>query len=117
MRISDWSSDVCSSDLLVATLRPPRPQQAEIAQAQLQRLTERVREDPAVRASLRDALVWLLGSKQPLRLFTESGVLAQASFISGLWRRLGERVLPEERSGERRVGKECVSRCKSRWWP
>src|SRR3546814_7887091 len=95
MRISDWSSDVCSSDLLVATLRPPRPQQAEIAQAQLQRLTERVREDPAVRASLRDALVWLLGSKQPLRLFTESGVLAQESFISGLWRRLGERVLPE----------------------
>ncbi|HEY9546338.1 MAG TPA: RNA methyltransferase, partial [Solimonas sp.] len=93
---------------LVATLRPPRPQQAEIAQAQLQRLTERVREDPAVRASLRDALVWLLGSKQPLRLFTESGVLAQESFISGLWRRLGERVLPEEwREDELR---DCLAR-------
>src|SRR3546814_8415345 len=25
MRISDWSSDVCSSDLIVADIRPPEP--------------------------------------------------------------------------------------------
>lgn len=93
---------------LVAALRPPRPRQADIAQQQLQRLTERVREDPAMRASLRDALVWLLGSKQPLRLFTESGVIAQEGFISGFWRRLGERLLPEEwREDELR---DCLAR-------
>src|SRR3546814_12629212 len=27
------------------------------------------------------------------------------------------REIPEARSEERRVGKECVSPCRSRWWP
>ncbi|NGY04147.1 site-specific recombinase [Solimonas terrae] len=93
---------------LVDALRPARPRLAEPAQTQLQRLTERVREDPAVRASLRDALVWLLGSKQPLRLFTESGVLAQESFFAGLRRRLGERLLPEEWRGDEL--RDCLAR-------
>src|SRR3546814_16454085 len=28
-----------------------------------------------------------------------------------------EAAADEERSEERRVGKECVSQCRSRWWP
>src|SRR3546814_9950086 len=81
--------------------RPPRPTRTDtrFPYATLFR---------SVRARLRGALVWLLGSKHPLRLFTESGVLAQESFISGLWRRLGERVLPEEwREDELR---DCLAR-------
>src|SRR3546814_11691976 len=29
----------------------------------------------------------------------------------------GAASLPRERSEERRVGNECVSTCRSRWWP
>jgi len=93
---------------LVAALRPARPRDARPARLQLEALTERVREDPAARASLRAALIWLLGSKQPLRLFTESGVIAQEGFVAGLRRRLGERLLPEEWRGEEL--RDCLAR-------
>src|SRR3546814_8376313 len=70
MRISDWSSDVCSSDLA----------------------------DPAVRGS-RERFV-------PLgRIGRPEDMAAIVSFLSG------------PRSEERRVGKECVSTCRSRWSP
>src|SRR3546814_8642387 len=69
MRISDWSSDVCSSDLL--------PHLADL-------LTDDIHEvwDHA------DLLV--VGNKDPEY---------------------------RSRSEERRVGKECVSTCRSRWSP
>src|SRR3546814_2686789 len=66
MRISDWSSDVCSSDLLG-------------------------------QAVLVDQLVaFLLGQRL---------------------HRLADMHLARLRSEERRVGKECVSTCRSRWSP
>src|SRR3546814_3129853 len=81
MRISDWSSDVCSSDLagrarrglhLLPVLAPPPRQRAGAGLAP--------QPDP---------------------------------------RRRGVALIPvqEERSEERRVGKECVSTCRSRWSP
>src|SRR3546814_4267051 len=79
MRISDWSSDVCSSDLL--TLAPQRivlgggVMQYDVLY-------------PRVRQRTRH---WLGG------------------FIAPLER--------DPRSDERRVGKECVSTCRSRWSP
>ncbi|MGH8447378.1 MAG: site-specific recombinase [Solimonas sp.] len=81
---------------VVAAVRPARPALANVARAQLQNLTQRLREEPGARAALREALLWLLGTRQPLRLFTESGVLAQEGLFAGLWRRLTDRVLPEE---------------------
>lgn len=81
---------------LVAAVRPARPQQGNVARAQLLNLTQRVREAPLARAAVRDALLWLLGTRQPLRLFTESGVLPQEGLFAGLWRRLTDRLLPEE---------------------
>src|SRR3546814_14412279 len=75
MRISDWSSDVCSSDLVAGD-----------------------------------------------RALSAGGL----GGVVGWWRRLlwgGERtILPLGgggpcRSEERRVGKECVSTCRSRWSP
>src|SRR3546814_18375844 len=49
----------------------------------------------------------------PERAAIESGICAAG---------LADKVLlpgfvPEPRSEERRVGKECVSKCRSRWWP
>src|SRR3546814_2457959 len=62
MRISDWSSDVCSSDLTLPCNRP----------------------EPGLRGC-------------------QSG--------------LGSSFFSSPRSEERRVGKECVSTCRSRWSP
>src|SRR3546814_2048276 len=69
MRISDWSSDVCSSDLL-----------------------------------RRGACAYICGE--------ESAMLESIEGKRGL-----PRHKPPFRSEERRVGKECVSTCRSRWSP
>src|SRR3546814_7209768 len=73
MRISDWSSDVCSSDLLVGP---------DLDRTLAQGFERRV-DRSHVRVVGADVV-------QPG---------------------------PDERSEERRVGKECVSTCRSRWSP
>src|SRR3546814_6133831 len=77
MRISDWSSDVCSSDLIAW-------KNAEV-----------------------DALYRLTaaGVRVPKPYGYYEGVLVM------------ERITDADRSEERRVGKECVSTCRSRWSP
>src|SRR3546814_2576571 len=81
MRISDWSSDVCSSDLAAAELRSG--------------------DGSAVHGGgARDG--------RPVRR-TERGTLG----IGGPW----PGAAAPFRSEERRVGKECVSTCRSRWSP
>src|SRR3546814_16096394 len=99
MRISDWSSDVCSSDLLqqgagaLLDLLPVKPG------------TDRAglpRGDPAVRHSY-------------LRRW--GGLLRETSSFRGDRGRLGEILRGEEafsRSEERRGGEEGVSPCRSR---
>src|SRR3546814_7695744 len=84
MRISDWSSDVCSSDLDVIIRRIVDARGAELDLRQLARQIDRQRAAVALR---------------------ESG---EAAVFRG-------RV--HVRSEERRVGKECVSTCRSRWSP
>src|SRR3546814_5663377 len=83
MRISDWSSDVCSSDLLVTN--------------QLHGLTHIGGEKTL---HLHKPL------PQPLGPTVATMVTCLLSGIS--W---------YARSEERRVGKECVSTCRSRWSP
>src|SRR3546814_314232 len=75
MRISDWSSDVCSSDLQVAVQRPRGGNVHRCGKAVVRRL-------------------------------------ALIDMIVGMDRRFAA-----ARSEERRVGKECVSTCRSRWSP
>src|SRR3546814_17178610 len=49
---------------------------------------------------------------------TEAAVRALPDIRAGFDRlSLGMERLKEGRSDERRVGKECVSTCRSRWWP
>src|SRR3546814_5768863 len=84
MRISDWSSDVCASDLGVLQGG--------------QRILEVIEQSMQV------------GQRATAADQTEIEVVTAG----------GERDvhgLPVERSEERRVGKECVSTCRSRWSP
>src|SRR3546814_5984514 len=69
MRISDWSSDVCSSDLHVAV---------------------------EVRRQRQPDIISAFGCSNPC---------------------FGQVARHRSRSEERRVGKECVSTCRSRWSP
>src|SRR3546814_7044339 len=81
MRISDWSSDVCSSDLALAIRRTEGdddPQRGIQASQPLKHGDPAVEADPVVDAG---------------------------------------KHLHDRRSEERRVGKECVSTCRSRWSP
>src|SRR3546814_20617096 len=88
MRISDWSSDVCSSDLDA-----------------LDRATD-VSED------------FILGKRQAARYFFD-WELPKINHWLAILERLDSTALEMQdswRSEERRVGKECVSTCRSRWW-
>src|SRR3546814_15398137 len=93
MRISDWSSDVCSSDLI-----------ENLAEAAAQK--EVRASDVARRGTTRGA------PKTGDFMERVSSVTAQASDTS---KGGEEEVLAVAGSEERRVGKECVSTCRSRW--
>src|SRR3546814_19759450 len=99
MRIRDWSSDVCSSDLVVEAT----PDLAD---------TEAVFR-----------IHWYSGAANLLQRFDAA---AQATMEPGLQEVAAEgrgyslldyldAVSRRERSEGRRVGKECVSTCRSRW--
>src|SRR3546814_16833047 len=95
MRISDWSSDVCSSDLL-------EPEQLAAA-SQFQTLL-----------GDHEAVVGLEHKRQPLaRGFGE--ILRAQQEAYGLRRAAPDAAAEMVSSEERRVGKESVSTCKSRW--
>src|SRR3546814_15825533 len=104
MRISDWSSDVCSSDLEIADT------------AQRLCFDGSNRQPKFIIPSIRDNIA--------------RGVMPAGLILaSALWCRYcygtdeqGQAIPPndpnwEVRSEERRVGKGCVSRCRFRWSP
>src|SRR3546814_12896490 len=103
MRISDWSSDVCSSDLkppwrrLLRFANPESPIPASLVL--LQHGEEGLLRDLHAADLLHPLLAFLLLLQQ-LLLARSVATIA-----------LGQHV----RSEERRVGKECVSTCRSRW--
>src|SRR3546814_15707003 len=108
MRISDWSSDVCSSDLGVCTLPQSGQQRIDEINA---RLDGEGHPGPhhAGEAQVRVAVG--LVDHATRRTGGEAGdiVYLQAQQMA--------QAMREERSEERRVGKECVSTCRSRWSP
>src|SRR3546814_13807909 len=101
MRISDWSSDVCSSDLVrdrIAAMAGPR------APAMRER-RDMVRALRAARLPIPDRL-----TGEVMAALAEAGVFRLRSAIIGS-------IAFQSRSEERRVGKECGSTCRSRWSP
>src|SRR3546814_20028278 len=103
MRISDWSSDVCSSDL--PTRRRDAPTDSVAADDGLPPLPGS-EEVPANSGAGTDGL----GESSANDAFTGGDQPASG-------RRHRRQRTPEPRSEERRVGKECVSTCRSRWSP
>src|SRR3546814_999904 len=98
MRISDWSSDVCSSDLVGA--------EVALLAAPLHRRHHPVANDEA-------AYVLAFGL---LDIFLDEDVgVDPAERLDDALRRLGRLAQHHARSEERRVGKGCVSTCRSRW--
>src|SRR3546814_7567852 len=77
MRISDWSSDVCSSDLMAKAVFP------------------------------------VMRERKWGRIVNIGSINGQA----GQYGQVNYAAAKSGRSEERRVGKECVSTCRSRWWP
>src|SRR3546814_4614172 len=59
------------------------------------------------------------GSRQPAHLNSQQSAVAfqYAKVLEHAMNVFGTQKLAEERSEERRVGKECVSTCRSRWSP
>src|SRR3546814_8334965 len=146
MRISDWSSYVCSSDLHVSmpTLyHHPMSSSSRFVRLILAEYgfqTEFVEEQPwekrreflslnpagTLPVYVDDSMRALCGPAVLMEFIDEThGVLkrdrrlfAEDPFQRAEIRRLAEWFLGkmENRSEARRVGKECVSTCRSRWW-
>src|SRR3546814_15473590 len=102
MRISDWSSDVCSSDLLCVTkgfCLWDRPRDAAIEHKPL----------PAKRQQRRSKRA---ADRNKPRQLTHGEIKPTTNDNDGQRpHHIGRR------SEERRVGQECVSTCRSRWSP
>src|SRR3546814_14776133 len=96
MRISDWSSDVCSSDLISAQddyrMTTTRPGMTLIPGGTFRTGSDNFYPEERPRRKARVDAFWIDDTAVTNRAFAE-------------------------RSEERRVGKECVSTCRSRWSP
>src|SRR3546814_5211892 len=97
MRISDWSSDVCSSDLRHFHSSIPAPMIPSVRRSGRRNHAE----DGGVIRACSNRRFSSTGHRNP-------PIPSVRLAIDGL---------DPFRSEERRVGKECVSPCKSRWSP
>src|SRR3546814_6216507 len=90
MRISDWSSDVCSSDLFMDVGN-----------------TNQWNRNAVYPSSEIIALLHQHFPLEPVSPSAKGEVAKRWRYVDG----------QGERSEERRVGKECVSTCRARWSP
>src|SRR3546814_12199010 len=100
MRISDWSSDVCSSDL----------------DEHIQRIVDTYQqrpEEPVERYARRVSMQEIIDNDYNLNIsrYVSTAEAEREVDLKAVHAEL-ETI---ERSEERRVGKECVSTCRSRW--
>src|SRR3546814_21191778 len=126
MRISDWSSDVCSSDL--ATMK-----KSEISSS-----CEKLFAGEAIVEPFAGHLVAAVGepaiglkkdrgaeelvavppiARAARRATGAENTLVKPVELFAFGRRLEALLAARRSSEERRVGKECVSTCRSWWWP
>src|SRR3546814_19052806 len=133
MRISDWSSDVCSSDLLAPALLTLGTEGGgslmTAATSDAPAVADRDPEDLA-------AILYTSGTtgRSKGAMISHRALGENARALVALWRWTTDDILAHAlpinhvhglfvglhlplltRSEERRVGKECVSTCRSRW--
>src|SRR3546814_19753586 len=114
MRISDWSSDVCSSDLVVIGCAQPVGEQGGVL----------------ARGAIINAEYAQSVAGQQIHRFCASGLeavnnvaaqimagMSQAGIGGGVESMSRTFMGADSSSEERRVGKECVMPCRSRWSP
>src|SRR3546814_14197067 len=103
MRISDWSSDVCSSDLQVTSVVRASDTSFQVKWV----------ESAFERGSLASTSRWTAILTVTVKPPNNADTLRKnplGLYVNAIdWSR--------ERSEERRGGKECVSTCRSRWSP
>src|SRR3546814_19895843 len=102
MRMSDWSSDVCSSDLPKGTKIAPSGAECEWVEE----------ESYFFKLSEWGDRLLAFYDAHPDFILPATRRNEVVSFVKG-----GLKDLSISRSEERRVGKECVSTCRSRWSP
>src|SRR3546814_18095762 len=112
MRISDWSSDVCSSDLSLTAISqravPLKKRGGSIVTLTYygaERVMPHYNVMGVAKAALESSVRYLaadLGSQNVRVNAISAGPIKQLD-ASG-------------RSEARRLGKECVRKCRSRWW-
>src|SRR3546814_14629903 len=114
MRISDWSSDVCSSDLL-SDNPSLQAAQARIAQARASVRQEKAGRFPTLgtqATAIQGRLPGLdIQNSAPPSASATDSPQGQADDSLSVYN-LG---LNANRSEERRVGEECVRKCRCRW--
>src|SRR3546814_12116287 len=98
MRISDWSSDVCSSDLPFGELM--------MASAAIKDYRSGSGNGPVSRLDI-----------ELKTLFQTTAGWEPEDLRTGRVEMFPTRPAPHVRSAERRVGKACVSPCRSGWSP
>src|SRR3546814_14466993 len=124
MRISVWSSDVCSSDLGASEVNAKYDAEPGVkiythlsdhfASYNSRIISATASEAPYVL----DGLLLHGSGLRPREHYTDTG--GATDHVFALFHLLGYRFVPrlrDLRSEERRVGKECVSTCRSRWSP
>src|SRR3546814_15960181 len=140
MRISDWSSDVCSSDLPKCRhIVFPADHGADTAERCVEdRHGRPIAETPYQPLRSGRHQLAMLADQAGLSVEEQSGAIecptvtletADHDEQAGFPDRLGQNgefrtikvdgafIISPDRSEKRRVGKECVSTCKSRWLP
>src|SRR3546814_17964184 len=100
MRISDWSSDVCSSDFIeIGKLAD-----AEAGERRVGDGRAAIHAQGALRTKIDE---FIINDEVPdVRGPLDTGMILEIIDVRG-----------NARSEERRVGKECVSKCRFRWLP
>src|SRR3546814_15136007 len=105
MRISDWSSDMCSSDLREMHVRV------------YPFLMPTIRFIPAAKVLFTVFEVPIDDTNTATFIVIHGDAPANRPHLRKILGLDDARFWSEERSDERRVGKECVSTCRSRWAP
>src|SRR3546814_20448564 len=126
MRIRDWSSDVCSSDLTVTLDGKTR----RLASSEASEIDLNIADDGRRISFVRDQNLFAvsLADGREAQITTDgkgtitcgtAEFVAQEEFgrsTGAWWSPAGDRIAFES-SDERRVGKECVSTVNFRWTP